>query len=142
MHHPDLKDMLRACATDFKSNWDDHLPLIELSYNNSYYLSISMDPFEALYGRRFRSPIGWFEVGEFELFGPEIVYLAMEKVQMIIDRLKIAYRRQKSNVDNRRRDLEFEIGDRVYLKILTMKGLVRFGKKGKLSPRYVGPYEI
>ena len=137
-----LEDMLRACVIDFKGNWDDHLPLIEFSYNNSYHSSIAMAPFEALYGRRCRSPVGWFEVGEFALLGPEVVYEATKKVRLIRDRLKMAHSRQKSYADNRKRNLEFEVGDWVYLKISPMKGVMRFGKKGKLSPRYVGPYEI
>ena len=75
--------MLRACIIDFKGNWDDHLPLIELSYNNIYHSSICMEPFETLYGRICRSPIGWFEIGESSLLCPEIVYEALEKVRMI-----------------------------------------------------------
>ncbi|WMV24926.1 hypothetical protein MTR67_018311 [Solanum verrucosum] len=75
-----LEDMLRECVIDFKGNWDDHLPLIEFSYNNSYDSSIDMAPFKALYSRRCRSPIGWFEVDEFALLGPEVVYEATEKV--------------------------------------------------------------
>ncbi|WMV49970.1 hypothetical protein MTR67_043355 [Solanum verrucosum] len=89
-----LEDMLRACVIDFKGNWDEHLPLIEFSYNNSYHSSIAMAPFEELYGRRRQSPVGWFEVGEFSLLGPEVVYEATEKVQLIRDRLKIAHSRQ------------------------------------------------
>ncbi|WMV46414.1 hypothetical protein MTR67_039799 [Solanum verrucosum] len=137
-----LEDMLRACVIDFKGNWDDHLPLIEFSYNNSYHSSIAMAPFEELYGRRCRSLVGWFEVGKFSLLGPEVVYKATEKVLLIRNRLKMAHSRQKSYADNRKRDLEFEVGDWVYLKISPMKGVMRFGKKGKLSPRYVGPYAI
>ncbi|WMV07709.1 hypothetical protein MTR67_001094 [Solanum verrucosum] len=74
-----LEDMLRACVIDFKGNWDDHLPLIEFAYNYSYHSSIQMTPYEALYGRRCRSPIGWFEVGEEGLIGPDLVHQAMEK---------------------------------------------------------------
>ncbi|WMV37212.1 hypothetical protein MTR67_030597 [Solanum verrucosum] len=100
-----------------------------------------MAPFEALYGRRCRSPVGWFEVGEFSLIGPELVYDAIEKVRLIRERLKTAQSWQKSYADVRRRDLEFQVGDSVYLKISPMKGVMRFGKKGKLSPRYVGQYQ-
>ncbi|XP_060200298.1 uncharacterized protein LOC132628537, partial [Lycium barbarum] len=132
-----LEDMLRACVLDFKGNWDDHLPLIEFSYNNSYHASIGMTPFEALYGRRCRSPIGWFEVGEAELLGPDLFYQAMDKVKLIQERLKTAQSRQKSYTDVRRRDLEFSVDDWVYLKVSPMKGVMRFGKKGKLSPRYI-----
>ena len=100
--------------TDFKGNWDNHLPLIEFSYNNSYHSSISMALFEALYGRRCRSPVGWFEVGESSLLGPEIVYDALQKVRVIRDRLKTTYSRQKSYADTKRIVLEFEVGDKVY----------------------------
>ncbi|WMV07964.1 hypothetical protein MTR67_001349 [Solanum verrucosum] len=137
-----LEDMLRACVIDFKGNWDDHLPLIEFAYNNSYHSSIQMAPYEALYGRRCRSPIGWFEVGEAQLIGLDLVHQAMEKVKVIQERLKTAQSRQKSYTDVRRRALEFEVDDWVYLKVSPMKGVMRFGKKGKLSPRYIGPYRI
>ena len=90
-----LEDMLRSCVIDFKGSWDDHLPLIEFAYNNSYHSSIQMAPFEALYGRRCRSPIGWFEVGETALIGLDSFPYAMEKVQLLRDRLKISQSRQK-----------------------------------------------
>ncbi|XP_070019687.1 uncharacterized protein [Nicotiana sylvestris] len=134
-----LEDMLRACVLDFKGNWDDHLPLIEFAYNNSYHSSIKMAPYEALYGRRCRSPVGWFEVGETELYGPDLIHQAIEKVKVIQERLRTAQSRQKSYSDVRRRDLEFEVGDWVFLRISPMKGIMHFGKKGKLSPRYIGP---
>ena len=98
-----------------------------------------MDPFEALYGRRCKSTIGWFEVGKSSLLCPSILYESLEKVWVIMDRLKIDYGRQKSYANNRKRDIEFEVGDMVYLKISPMKGVMIFGKKGKLSPWYVGP---
>ncbi|WMV41873.1 hypothetical protein MTR67_035258 [Solanum verrucosum] len=137
-----LEDMLRVCVIDFKGNWDDHLPLIEIAYNNSYHSSIGMDPFEVLYGRRCRFTIGWFEVGEVTLIGPELVHEAMEKVRLIRERLRTAQSKKKSYADVRRRDLEFDVHDWVYLKISPMKGVMRFGKKGKLSPHYIGPYKI
>ncbi|KAH0706534.1 hypothetical protein KY285_012312 [Solanum tuberosum] len=90
-----LEDMLRACVIDFTGNWDDHLPLIEFSYNNSYHSSIKIAPYEALYGKRCISPIGWFEVGEVGLIGPDLVHQAMEKVKVIQERLKTAQSRQK-----------------------------------------------
>ena len=137
-----LEDMLRACVMEFKGSWDTHLPLMEFAYNNSYQTSIGMAPYEALYGRKCRTPVCWDEVGERKLIGPEIVQITSEKIQLIRQRLKIANDRQKSYADNRRRDLEFEIGDKVFLKISPWKGVLRFGKRGKLSPRYIGPYEI
>ncbi|WMV09698.1 hypothetical protein MTR67_003083 [Solanum verrucosum] len=103
--------MLRTCVIDYKGNRDDQLPLIELSYNNNYHSNIGVAPFEALYGRRCRYPICWFEVGEFALIGPELVNEAMEKVHLIRERLKTAQSQQKSYADVRRRDLEFDVHD-------------------------------
>ncbi|GJS62305.1 putative reverse transcriptase domain-containing protein [Tanacetum coccineum] len=137
-----LEDMLRACVMDFGGSWDTHLPLVEFSYNNSYHTSIKCAPFEALYGRKCRSPVIWTEVGESQLIGPEIVQETTEKIVQIKERLKTARSRQKSYADKRRKPLEFQVGDRVLLKVSPWKGVVRFGKKGKLAPRYVGPFEI
>ena len=92
-----------------------------------------MAHYEALYGRKCRSPIGWFEVGECSLLGPNLIYKTLEKVHIIINRLKKAYSWQKSYADHRRRELEFEEGDKVYLKKISRD----FVRKG--SPRYVGP---
>ena len=127
---------------DFKGSWDDHLSLIEFSYNNSYHSNIQIDPYEALYGRRCRSSVGWFEVGEVALIGPDSVLYVMEKVQLIRDRLKKTQSRHKSYADVRRRKLEFHVDDWVFLKVSHIKRVMRFGNKGKLSPRYVGPYKI
>ncbi|GJV57352.1 putative reverse transcriptase domain-containing protein [Tanacetum coccineum] len=137
-----LEDMLRACVMDFGGSWDTHLPLVEFSYNNSYHTSIKCAPFEALYGRKCRSPVIWTEVGENQLIGPEIVQEMTEKIIQIKERLKTARSSQKSYVDKRRKPLEFKVGDRVLLKVSPWKGVVQFGKKGKLAPRYVGPFEI
>ncbi|GJU76534.1 reverse transcriptase domain-containing protein [Tanacetum coccineum] len=137
-----LEDMLRACVTDFGGSWDVHLPLAEFSYNNSYHSSIKCAPFEALYGRKCRSPVLWAEIGESSLIGPELIQETTDKVVLIKEKLKAARDRQKSYADNRRKPLEFEVGDRVMLKVSPWKGVIRFGKKGKLAPRYVGPFEI
>ncbi|KAI3494637.1 hypothetical protein L1887_40554 [Cichorium endivia] len=136
------KDMLRACAIEFKGNWDTHLPLIEFSYNNSYHTSIQCAPYEALYGRKCRSPLCWVEIGDRQLTRVDLIQETTDKIAIIRDKLKIARDRQKSYADNRRKPLEFQVGDKVLLKVSPWKGLVRFGKKGKLSPRYVGPFEI
>ena len=109
------------------------------AYNNSYRSSIHIAHYEALYGRRYRSPIGLFEVGEIALIGPDLILYAMDKVQLIRDRLKTTQSRQRSYVDVRRRELEFQVDNWVFLKVSPMKGVMRFVKKGKLSPRYVGP---
>ena len=137
-----LEDMLRATSLDWQGTWDEHLPLVEFAYNNSFHTSIGMAPYEALYGRKCRSPTCWDEVGERKLTGPELVQVTADKVQQIRKWLLTAQSRQKSYADNRRRDLEFQVGDHVFLKISPTKGVMRFGIKGKLSPRYVGPFEI
>ncbi|GJS73200.1 putative reverse transcriptase domain-containing protein [Tanacetum coccineum] len=108
-----LEDMLRACVIDFGNGWVKHLPLVEFSYNNSYHASIKAAPFEALYGRKCRSPVCWAEVGQVQLTGPEL-----------------------------RKPMEFQVGDKVMLKVSPWKGVVRFGKRGKLNPRYVGPFKV
>ncbi|KAJ9560990.1 hypothetical protein OSB04_006150 [Centaurea solstitialis] len=137
-----LEDMLRACVVDFGGSWEDHLPLIEFAYNNSYHSSIEAAPYEILYGRKCRTPLCWNEVGEKQLAGPEVVQITSEKINQVRERLKTARDRQKSYADKRRKDIEFQVGDQVMLKVSPWKGVIRFGKKGKLSPRYIGPFRI
>ncbi|GJU52369.1 putative reverse transcriptase domain-containing protein [Tanacetum coccineum] len=137
-----LENMLRACILDFEGSWDVHLPLVKFSYNNSYHSSVRCDAFEALYGRKCRSLIMWAEVGEGQLIGPELVQETIEKISQNKDRLKAARDRYKSYADKRRKPLEFIIGDYVLLKVSPWKGVVCFGKKGKLSPRFIGPFDI
>ena len=137
-----MEDMLRACMLDFKGIWIRHLPLVEFAYNNSYQASIEMAPYEALYGRKCRSPLYWDEVEERQILGLEIIQKTTEKIETIRARMRAAQSRQKSYADNRHRQLEFEVGDKVFLRIAPMRGVMRFGKKGKLSPRYIGPFEI
>ncbi|WVZ70382.1 hypothetical protein U9M48_019056 [Paspalum notatum var. saurae] len=128
-----LEDMLRACASTYSTKWDECLPLAEFAYNNSYQKSLEMAPFEALYGRRCRTPLNWSEPGERVTFGPDLVTQAEEQVKSIHSNLKRAKSRQQSYSDRRRRPLAFEEGDH---------GVHRFGVKGKLAPRYVGPFKI
>ena len=137
-----MEDMLRACVLDFKGSWEKYLSLVEFSYNNSYHSSIEMAPYEALYGRKCRSSLCWEEVGVRQLLGLEIIQMTFEKINLIRKRLQIAQSRQKSYYDNSRRKIEFEVGDMVFLKVAPMKRVMRFGKKGKLSPRFIGPFEI
>ncbi|KAL0537248.1 hypothetical protein IC582_026223 [Cucumis melo] len=137
-----LEDMLRACALEFPGIWDSHLHLMEFAYNNSYQATIGMAPFEALYGKCCRSPVCWGEVGEQRLMGPELVQSTNEAIQKIRSRMHTAQSRQKSYADVRRKDLEFEVGDKVFLKVAPMRGVLRFARRGKLSPRFVGPFEI
>jgi hypothetical protein len=134
--------MLRACVLEFPQKWDECLPLAEFSYNNSYPESIKMAPFEALYGRRCRTPLNWFEPGERYFVRPDMVKETKEKVQRIIHNLKKAQARQKSYADTHRMPLYFLVGDYVYLKVSPMKGVTCFGVKGKLAPRYIGPFLI
>ncbi|GKV48019.1 hypothetical protein SLEP1_g54860 [Rubroshorea leprosula] len=103
---------------------------------------IKMAPYEALYGKRCKTPICWEKVGCGRVMRPNFVQQTTEKVKLIQQRLKVAQDRQKSYADNRRRPLEFEVGDRVFLKVSPTKGVYRFGLKGKLSLRYIGPFEI
>ncbi|GJT73069.1 putative reverse transcriptase domain-containing protein [Tanacetum coccineum] len=109
---------------------------------SDYHTSIKCAPFEARYGRKCRSPVIWTEVGESQLIGPEIVQETTEKIIQIKERLKMARSHQKSYTDKRCKPLEFKVRDRVLLKVSPWKGVVRFGKKGKLAPRYVGPFKI
>jgi hypothetical protein len=134
--------MLRACAINYGKNWDKHLSLAEFAYNNSYQSSLRMAPFEALYGRRCRTPLNWSHPGEREVFGPDLVTEAERKLILIRKNLEAAQARQKSYHDKRRKPLQFEVGDFVYLKVSPTKGVQRFGIKGKLASRYIGPYEI
>ncbi|GJY86377.1 putative reverse transcriptase domain-containing protein [Tanacetum coccineum] len=137
-----LKDMLRACVIDFRSSWDRHLPLVEFSYNNSYHASIKAAPYEALYERKCRSLVCWSEVGDSQLTGPELIRDTTEKIVQIKNRLLTARSRQKSYADRRLKPLEFEVGDMVLLKVSSWKGAVHFGKRGKLSPRYIRLFKI
>ncbi|GJZ23693.1 putative reverse transcriptase domain-containing protein [Tanacetum coccineum] len=137
-----LEDMLRACVIDFGKGWERHLPLVEFSYNNSYHASIKAAPFEALYGRKCRSPVCWAEVRDVQLTGPEIIHETTEKIVQIRQCLQAARDRQRSFANIRRKPLEFQVGDRVMLKVSPRKGVIRFGKRGKLNPWYIGPFKI
>ena len=134
--------MLRACILDHKGSWEEHLPLVEFTYNNSYQASIQMAPYEALYGRSCRSPICWTEVGKSSITGPNLIRDTSEKVSLIQHRLLTAQSRQKSYADVRHRPLEFEVGDHVFLKVIPKRGVVGFCKREKLSPRFIGPFDI
>nr|XP_009757396.1 PREDICTED: uncharacterized protein LOC104210243 [Nicotiana sylvestris] len=137
-----LEDMLCSCAMDFGGSWDQCLSLVEFSYNNNYQLSIQMAPYETLYGRQCHSPVGLFEPGEAKLLGTDLVQGALEKAKLIQDRLHTTQSRHKSYVDQKVRDIAFIVGERALLQFSPMKGVMRFGKKGNLSRRYIRPFEI
>nr|GEY59023.1 putative polyprotein [Tanacetum cinerariifolium] len=137
-----LKDMLRACAIEFGKGWVNHFPLVEFSYNNSYHATIKAAPFEALYGRKCRLPVCWTEVGEAQILGPELIQETTKKIVQIKQRMQAARDQKKSYADLKRKPMEFQVGDKVMLKVSRWKGLVRFGKRGKLNPRYVGPFKV
>jgi hypothetical protein len=137
-----LEDVLRACALKHGGSWDKSLPYAEFSYNNSYQASLKMAPFEALYGRKCRTPLYWSQTGESQLFGTDIIKEAKRQVQIIRENLRVAQSKQKSYADGKRRDVSFQEGDYVYLKVSPIIGLRKFKVKGKLSPRYIGPFQI
>jgi hypothetical protein len=118
-----LEDMLRACAIKHGRRWDKSLPYVEFSYNSSYQASLKMAPFEALYGRKCKTPLYWNQTRESQVFGPEILQEAEKQVQIIRENLKTTQSRQKSYADNRRRELIFEGGDFIYLKVSPMRGM-------------------
>nr|GEZ49855.1 putative reverse transcriptase domain-containing protein [Tanacetum cinerariifolium] len=138
----DLRALIMHESQLSKKGWDKHLSLVEFSYNNSYHTSIKVAPFEALYGRKCRSPICWAEVGDRQITGPEIIHKTTEKIVQIKSRIQAARNRQKSYADVRRKPFEFQVGDKVMLKVSPWKGVIRFGKREKLNPRYIGPFKI
>ncbi|GKE83481.1 putative reverse transcriptase domain-containing protein [Tanacetum coccineum] len=109
--------MLRACVIDFGKGWVKHLPLAEFSYNNSYHASIKAAPYEVLYGRKCRSLVCWDEVGEAQLTGPELIQETTKKIVLIKKRMQAAQDQQKSYANQKRKPMEFEVGDRVMLKL-------------------------
>ncbi|GJX71008.1 putative reverse transcriptase domain-containing protein [Tanacetum coccineum] len=137
-----LEDMLRTCVIDFSKGWVKNLPLVEFSYNNSYHASIKVALYEALYGQKCQSPVCWAEVGEAQLTGLELIQETTKKIVLIKQRMQAAHDRKKSYADKKRKPMEFEIGDRVMLKVLPSKGVIQFGKRGKLNPSYVGPFRV
>nr|KYP48073.1 Transposon Ty3-G Gag-Pol polyprotein [Cajanus cajan] len=137
-----LEDLLRACVLDHLGNWEEVLSLVEFTYNNRFHASIGMAPFEALYGKRCRTPLCWYQDGETVVVGPELILQTTEKVKMIQERMKTAQSRQKSYADKRRKPLEFVEGEHVFLKVTPISGVGRALKARKLTPRFVGPYQI
>jgi hypothetical protein len=137
-----LEDLLRACVLEYRSDLEKSLSYAEFTYNNSHQAILQMSPFETLYGRKCRTPLMWLETGERSYFGPDSIVEAEENVAKVRENLKIAQSRQKSYAEKRRRDLSFEVGDHVYLKVSPVRGTRRFHVNGKLALRFVGPYPI
>ncbi|WVZ64210.1 LOW QUALITY PROTEIN: hypothetical protein U9M48_013770 [Paspalum notatum var. saurae] len=137
-----LEDMLRGCAIQYGTSWDKCLPYAGFSYNNSYKASLKKSPFEALYSKRCRTPLFWNQTGEKQVFGPDIVQDAEQQLRIVQENLRVAQSRQRSYADVRRRDLSFKVDDHVYLKVSPMRGIRRFNIKGKIAPRYIGPFKI
>ena len=137
-----LEDMLRAYILEEGGDWSKCLPLAEFAYNNSYHTSIGMAPYETLYGRRCRTPVCWVETGEKLLLGPELVQETTNRIKLLKEKLKTAQDRQKSYADRRRKPLEFQVGDHVFLKATPYTTVGKATKVKKLQPRYVGPFQI
>lgn len=147
-----LEDMFRACFLDDRGSWDSLLPLIEFTYNNSYHASIEMAPYEALYGCKCQTPLCWYKDGENILVGPELVQQTTEKVKLIQERMKTSQNRHKSYADQqsrhksyadqRRRPFEFQEGGHVFLRVTPTTGVGRALKSKKLSPKFIGPFQI
>nr|GFB15934.1 putative nucleotidyltransferase, ribonuclease H [Tanacetum cinerariifolium] len=127
---------------EWTGNWDDYICLVEFAYNNSWHASIKCVLFEMLYGRKCRAPICWDQVRERVIAGPEMIEVTNEKVAVAKEKLKEARTRQKIYADKHRRSIEFQPGDCVFLKVSPARGVRCFGIKGKLSPRFIGPFEI
>ena len=138
-----LEDLLRACVLDHQGDWEKCLPWVEFSYNNSYHNSLGMTPFKVLYDRKCITPLCWYESEEsLLLVGPELVQQTAEQIRRIREKLKISQDRQKSYYDKQRKPLEFQTDDHVFLKITPTTSIGRAVKSRKLSPKFIGPYQI
>ena len=137
-----LEDLLRTCVLDHLGAWDEVLPLIEFPYNNKFHASIGMAPYEALYGRKCRTPLCWYQDGEAVLVGPELLEQTTKKVRMVRDRMQASQSRKKAYADRRRRPLEFATGDHVFLRVTRTTGVGRALRSRKLSPKFLDPYQI
>ena len=129
-----MEDMLRSCVIDYEGSWDRHIPLVEFVYNNSFQSSIGMAPYEALYGRKCRTPLCWTELSEKKVIGPDLIQETEEKVKMIKERLKIANDRQKSYADMKRKDIRYEIGEKSVFESITLEEGDEIWEKGQVEP--------
>ena len=133
-----LEDTLQTCVMEFPGSWDRYIALMEFSYNNSYQSSIGMELYEALFGRRCRTLVCWTTLNEHKVIGPNIVKDTEDKVQVIRLSLKVASDQNKSYIDLKMKDIEYE----VFLKVSPWRKVLRFGKQGKLSPRFISLSEV
>lgn len=137
-----LEDMLRACVLDDRESWDKLLPLVEFTYNNSYHASIGMAPYEALYKRKFQTPLCWYKDRDNSIMGPDLVQQTNEKVKLIQERMKTTQSIQKNYADQRSRVLEFQEGDHVFFRVTPMTGVGRALRYKNLTSKFIGPYQI
>jgi hypothetical protein len=137
-----LEDMLRSCALTMGGDWESHLGAAEFAYNSSYHASIGMTPFEALYGHPVRTPVCWGTPSTYTPTPSQLVNESADTVKLIHERLRAAQDRQKKYADPKRRDFQLAVGEHAFLRVSPTKGVVRFGVKGKLAPRYIGPFLI
>ena len=137
-----LEDLLRTCILDHLGAWDEVLPLIEFTYNNSFHASIGMAPYEALYGRKCRTSLCWYQDGEVVLVGPELLKQTIKKVRLVRNKMQASQSRQKAYADRRRRPLEFEAGDHLFLRVTRTTGVGKALRSRKLSPKFLGLYQI
>jgi len=137
-----LEDLLRACVLDHLGSWNEVLPLVEFINYNSYHSNIGMAPYEALYGRRCRTPLCWYQDGETVAVGLKLLQETTEKVKLMQKRMKATQSRQKSYDDKRRRPLEFDVGDHVFLRVIPTTGVGRAIRLKKLLLEFLVPYQI
>jgi hypothetical protein len=135
--------MLSACIFKDGGSWSNHLPLIEFSYNNNYYSSIGIAPYdEAFYDRKFRTMLCWIEVRDKSILGPTIIQETTLKIKFMQEKMRTTQCRQKSYADWRRRPLEFNEGYHVFLKVTPKLGLRGVFRTRNLCPRFIGPFQI
>jgi hypothetical protein len=137
-----IEDMLRMYVRTKPSKWEDYLHLVEFAYNNGYQTSAKLSPFEILYGRKCTTPISWDNPADRLMVGPEMLQEMENMVRKVQQNLKEAQDRQKSYADQKRRHLEFQVGDHVYLKVKARKSSLKLGNCAKMAPRFCGPFEI
>src|SRR3954464_4097728 len=134
--------MFRVCVISFGMKWEECFPYVEFSYNNSYQASLKAAPFAVLYGRKCRTPLNLSETGERQLFSPDVIQEAEDRVKIIKEHLKATQSRQKAYYEKRHRAVAFQVGEWAYLRVSPLRGSHRFGIKGKLAPRFVGLFRI